>query len=234
MPQGKTVANNDRVQIGPRKYHTLLFLTQWEWWIFQRFWLSFALVEQREQAAPAQIKLFPLLSDTLDLFLNGKLGFQFHWFPWQVVLLKKKGPQIFPRILRSPSTTEGWGVRDLPWRTAREVHSLTGTELSVGKGWRQCKTAPTILSSTNWSLERQPPEVYRKAMQFTWVVCMRKTTLGLFLWNRPFTKLGHIYVPLFFPEPHKTESRDQNKRCLKQQSSAAVPTHISVGDYRFD
>lgn len=153
MPQGKTVANNDRWQIGTRKYHTLLFLTQWEWRIFRRFWLSFTLMEQREQAAPAQIKLFPLLSDTLDLFLNGKLGFQFHWFPWQVVLLKKKRPQIFPRILRSPPTTEGRGVRDLPWRTTREVHSLTCTKLSVGKGWRQCKTAPTILSSTNWCLE---------------------------------------------------------------------------------
>lgn len=81
-------------------------------------------------------------------------------------------------------------------------------------------------SGPHRSLEEQPPEILGKAMQFTWVFCKRKTTLSLFSW-KPLTELGHTSIPFFLPEPHKTESRDQNKvsRITVFSSSAYTCLH---------
>lgn len=81
-------------------------------------------------------------------------------------------------------------------------------------------------SGPHRSLEEQPSEILGKAMQFTWVFCKRKTTLSLFSW-KPLTELGHTSIPFFLPEPHKTESGDQNKvsRITVFSSSAYTCLH---------
>ena len=151
-PQAKTSSDNDCWLIGTRKYHTLLSLTQWEWQIFQSFWLSCTHMEQRGQADPAQMKLLPLLSDPLDLFLEGKTqvssSIDSH-NRWTECCLKKKLLNILPRTLRSLPTMEGEGGRDLPCRTTRKLPSFTCIKLSVRREWIKHKTGATVLSSTN-------------------------------------------------------------------------------------
>lgn len=150
IPQGKTLSSNDYWQIGTVMYRTLLFLTQWEWQLFQSFRLSFTLMEQRGQAAPAQMKLLPLFSDTLDLFLEGKIQVSSSTDShdrWTEDSLKNNLLKIFPWT--SLPSMEGEGGRDLPCRKTRKIPSLTCTKLPLGIGWRKGKTGPTILSYTN-------------------------------------------------------------------------------------
>lgn len=58
------------------------------------------------------------------------------------------------------------GSQTFAIKNSKKISSLTCSKLTVGKGQRQRKIGPDILSSTNWFLEEQPPEIYSKSMHF--------------------------------------------------------------------
>lgn len=140
-PQAETLSRNDCWQTGTMKYRALLFLAKWKWQLFQSSPLPCTLVEQSGQAAPAQMQSLPLLSGTLDLFLDGKM--QVSHDRWLKGLLKKFSKSISKDTAKS--TTEREGHRDLPYITTGKLLSLTCLKLSVGTGWRKCKMGPTSL-----------------------------------------------------------------------------------------
>lgn len=154
--------------------HTLLFLTQWEWQICQSFWLPFTLMEQRGQAAPAQIKLIPFLSDTLDLFLEGKIqvssSIDSH-DRWTEGSLKKNFTKNLYQDTEKSSYNGRGGRQRSATQNNKKISLLNLYQIICGYRMKKTQNGfyfPQLYKpGPHWSLEEQPPEIQGKPMQLT-------------------------------------------------------------------